>query len=129
MPRYQVTTPQININHIDRSIIGALNTGHIEHLEVAMDNLNNMGSSDITSSLKEFIEKVLVSKELNDEVKNQVIEQVSFVASELTVPSQTRKWLVIPTLASIKDSVITVNGLVILWNTLHSHISTLLGSN
>lgn len=129
LPRYQVTTPEINSIHINRSIIGSVNTGYIKHLEVAMDNLNNMGSPEITSSLKEFTEKVLASNELEDEVKNEIIEQISFVASELTVPSQTRKSVVKATLSSIKDSVITVNGLVILWNTLHSHISALLGSN
>lgn len=129
LPRYQVTRPEINNIHIDRSIIGAVNTGNIKHLEVAMDNLNNMGGSEITSLLKEFTEKVLVSEDINDEIKNEVIEQVSFVASELSSPSEIRKSVVKTTLNSIKDSVTTVNGLVTLWNTLHTQIGTLLGLN
>src|SRR5207247_9593391 len=64
-PRYQVPEPTpiiqrgpMNFHNIkiDRSVVGAINSGDVQRIEVAMNNINAHGGEVLAAALKEFTE-------------------------------------------------------------------------
>ena len=68
LPRYEIDTPVIhqgpmnfhNIN-VDRGVVGAINTGNVEKMEVALNDIHaNNQDPQLENSLKQFTEAVLM---------------------------------------------------------------------
>jgi hypothetical protein len=131
LPRHQVTKQNIfmgNINDIkiNNSVVGSVNTGYVQKLNVSLENINRAGAPELASLIKDFIESVL-SSELSIQEKSEIVEQVDFVTSEILTPSEKQKPSVLKTLFSnIKGSVSTINGLSTMWNNIHKHLVELL---
>jgi hypothetical protein len=52
---------------VDNSVIGAINTGQIKSLNVALDNVQNAGSPELANTLHVLSEAVLASSDLSPE--------------------------------------------------------------
>ena len=88
-----------NIN-VEKSVIGSINTGNIGQIDVALSNIKNGGDEELANNIKEFTEAVLASTELTIEMKNEIIEQLSFLSGQATVPKESQKGSIIKAMLS-----------------------------
>jgi hypothetical protein len=98
LPRYKLHTPVIlqgpmnfhNIN-VDRSVVGAINTGNVQKMEVALNEIHAHNTNpQLENSLKQFTEAVLKDGELSAQVKDEIVEQLAVLAAETAKPKESR---------------------------------------
>jgi len=126
LPKYKVRQPVVhqgpltfhNIK-VDQSVIGSINTGDVQRIDVAMNHIKTSGNEKLVKALKEFTEAVIAETKLNAELKNQIIEQISFLTSQSALPKEKRKSGIIKAvLLAVKNTVSTMGTLSSLWNNL-----------
>jgi len=129
LPRFEIPKPPpiikqqggITLNNInvEQSVVGSINTGNIGQIDVALSNIKNGGDDELANTIKEFTEAILASNELTIEMKNELIEQLSFLTGQATVPKESRKGSIIkPILTTISKSIQHLPGLVTLFEKL-----------
>src|SRR5262249_18109925 len=98
LPRFQVPQPVVNRGpmtfnniHVDRRVVGAINTGHVKQLDIAMDNVRAAGGDELVEAAARFSEAVLRAHELDAARKDEIVEQLTFVVSEALQPKPQRK--------------------------------------
>ena len=132
LPRYHVPTPiQVkqgnltfhNIN-VDNSTIGAINTGEVHNIDVAIDQI---ADQDVKNQLSQFTESVLRSTELADGKQNAIIEQLSFLMSEMKKQKYERKNTMIGRLLENITAEVAGSALVSTWIQLLPVLKQLLG--
>ncbi len=108
MPRYKVAKPVIhqgpmnfhNIN-VDRSVVGAINTGNVKKMEVALNNIHAKNeNAELEKALKEFTEAVLSEKSLPVEKKDDIVEQLSVLAAQAALQKESRVTIVMKALVT-----------------------------
>jgi hypothetical protein len=114
MPRYEIQNPVIHQGpmhfhniRIDRSVVGAINTGNVEKMEVALNNIHaNNQNQELENLLKEFTEAVLHETSLSGQTRNDIVEQLTALAVEIAKPQESRsKGVVMAVVKSIAASV------------------------
>ena len=101
---------------VSDSVIGSVNSGDVEKIDVAMTNIQHSGNTKIADALKSLTETVLECKEITSDLKNELIQNLSFVSQQVSTPQGARKQGVLRSvLAGIKDGVSTVSSLAGLW--------------
>jgi hypothetical protein len=104
---------------VDSSVIGSINTGQVKQIDISMDNIKAGGNAPLVDSLKKFTEAVISEKELNDKTRGELIEQLSFVASQCASPKQVRKPSIVnPVLQEIDKVAMKFASLAPLWTPL-----------
>ncbi len=95
-PRMQVPRPVIhagqtyhNIN-VDRSVIGAINTGVVENLDVAMTNIRVGGDEQLADALRRMTEAVIQSTDLVTGQKNDALDHLAVIAEQAAKPKEQR---------------------------------------
>ncbi|MGA2171523.1 MAG: hypothetical protein ABSG82_00735 [Sedimentisphaerales bacterium] len=115
-PRYELPKPPPILNsgnltfnniNVEKSVIGAVNTGNIGQIDISLSNIKNGGNEELATVLKEFTEAILRSVELTDSLKNEILEHLSFLAGQASLPEPARKKSVIQTLLSTIERVIS----------------------
>jgi len=135
LPKYKIRQPVVyqgpltfhNIK-VDQSVIGSINTGEVQRIDVAMSHIKTSGNEELVKALKEFTEAVIAETKLDAELKNQIIEQISFLTSQSALPKEKRKSGIIKAvLLAVKNMASTIVALSPLWNNLQpllEHIFT-----
>ena len=101
------------------SVIGAINTGEVKRIDVTMDYIKTSGNNELAQALKEFTQAVIDEKEIEIKMKNEIIEQISFITSQAALPKEKQKTSVVKTvLLAIKDTISTISSLMLLWGKL-----------
>ncbi len=107
LPRYEIPQPITNQGsltfnniNVDRSVIGSINTGKVRQIDVTISEIKNSGNEELTKAIKEFIEAVISEAKLNDEIKNQIIELISFLTKQSLLPKEKRQNSVVKALLS-----------------------------
>jgi hypothetical protein len=123
IPRVPVTEPLIqgdnmtfnNIN-VDRSTIGAINTGSIAKLDVAIGQMQNGSQPELAEGIKRLTEAVINSNELGEESKKEVVDQLSFLGEEAANPTEKKGSSILkPILAALGALLVNVDKLKTLW--------------
>lgn len=123
MPRYNILEPVVhqgpinfhNIN-VDRSVVGAINTGSVKKMEVALNNIHNRNQNpELEQKLKEFTEAVLREASLSVEAKNDIVEQLSVLAAQMAMPQESRIGIVMKALVTSIAANIASTGLIEHW--------------
>jgi len=110
----------LNNISIQNSTIGAINTGNVKTIDVAIGNLGRQGESEAAEALKAFTEAVIVNLQIQTNTKNEVLEQISFLTEQMTTPKEQRRPATIKSVFDgIGKSVVTVTSLVSLWEKVH----------
>lgn len=126
LPRYKVPQPMVHQGpltfhniQVDRSVVGSINTGEVQRIDIAMSHIKTSGNEKLVKALKEFTEAVIAETKLDAELKNQIIEQISFLASQAALPKEKQKsGIVKAVLLGIKHTVSTIVSLSSLWDKL-----------
>jgi len=121
-PKYDFTHLQPPGNYtlhnikVSDSVIGSVNSGDVERIDVAMTNIQNSGKNEIADALKSFTEAVLENAEITSELKNELIQNLSFISQQVSIPEGARNQSVIKSvLSGIKEGVSVTTSLVTLW--------------
>lgn len=129
-PKFDIPTPagQVHMNHINigTANIGVLNTGSIGSLDLAIGHLGESGETQPATALRQIVEAVLRSEELSDAQKREVVDSLSLVAHEATLPeAQRRKTPMLALIAHTATIVSGAAGLAQLWEQLGPVIEAL----
>lgn len=120
MPQPVVNTGNTTVNqlNIDRSIIGVLNTGTIQNLNATISAIQSVDPT-LTNELKKFVEVVSKNTELSQELRKEIIEQLSFLVSQVFAKKEKRNISVIKAVFSYIGTILSsVNSLLGLWDKL-----------
>jgi len=104
--------------HVDRSVIGVINTGQIQSLNQKLDNISNNTDPELAAKLKSFTENMLVSKQVSEENKKTVFEGLSFLAEQLNTTQEKKPSIAKQIVSSIGSTIQTAGSLAVLWQTL-----------
>lgn len=110
---------------IEGSVVGAVNTGEVRTIDIAMDQIRQGGNQELADALKTFTQAVIDNTDIAEATKNELIEQIAFVSAQSTKPQEQRKpGMVKAAMASISATVSTIANLASLWD----HLYPLIGS-
>lgn len=112
-PPSQNTYHSITVND---SVVGNINTGEVHTIEVSMSHIAEKGNVELADTLKSLTESVISSNELAVETKNEILENISFVAQQVGLPEgQRKKGLMKSVLRGIQSSIAQTADLVTIW--------------
>ena len=120
-PIYQNVNRGPTLNHIniDRSIIGMLNTGSIQdvqQIDINVKTIAEAGQVDIANAIKALTEAVASSKDVSDQQRTEILDQLNLVSSEAAIPAPSRKTGIIkPVLTGLATGISAVGSLAKLW--------------
>jgi hypothetical protein len=123
MPRYKIQNPVIHrgpLNFhsitVDRSVVGAINTGNVKKMEVALNNVHAQNEyPELETALKKFTEDVLREASLKAEVKDDIVEQLSVLTAQAAMSKESRVAVVMKALVTSIGANIVSTGLVNHW--------------
>lgn len=105
----------INIK-IDRSAVGAINTGSVEKIDAALSDIKVSGDNELERNLAAFTEGVVASEELSDGARKEILEQLTVVTEEATKPKESRSWGVLKAVVASISAAVATTGLAELWD-------------
>jgi hypothetical protein len=79
VPHRQPTTFTIRV---DRSVVGAINTGQAQAIDVALSYVKQNGDPGLSELLQEFTQAVLDNRKLDQAMRKAIIEELSFLISQ-----------------------------------------------
>jgi len=134
LPRYKITQPVVhqgdltfNNIRVDKSIIGTINTGNIQSIDMTMSNIKISGDEQLAKAIGEFTQAVINETKVSMETRNQILEQLSFLTSQYELPKEKRKPTIIKNvLSAIKDTISTIADLVTIWSVLEPLLTNIL---
>lgn len=92
-----------NIN-IHDSQIGVVNTGYVQSIDAAVTTIREHGNGPLSEALSRLTEAVLAESELEDTRRKEVLELLSTISAEASVPESKRKKSIIrPLVAEIGE--------------------------
>lgn len=120
--RGNVTNNQFRI---DRSVIGAVNTAEVAKIEVSMNNIQNQDSGDFTAAIKELTEAFAANTELQQDNKEELLEILSYLSNQATLPEQQQqKTLIKRMLSRVPRIIATAAVLTTIWASHHQAITS-----
>lgn len=122
-PKYDFTHLQPPINYtlhnikVSDSVIGSVNSGDVEKIDVAMTTIQRSGNTEVADALKSLTEAVLENTQISSTLKNELIQNIGFLSQQVSVPALRRNQGVLKSVfTGIKNSIGTISSLVDLWN-------------
>lgn len=109
MPRAPITYNNINV---DNSVVGAINTGEAQKIDVNLTVLEQAGSRQAHDALSNFTQTVIDNQELDTAKKNEVLELVRAITDQSVAKAEDRKPSVIKALCTQVTSIAGAVGAV-----------------
>lgn len=128
LPPQHYTIP-INVSNIDvkDSSIGVLNTGTLSIVASAIGTLNNTGLQQVAAAISELTQTIVEDNALSADQKNEMMELISALASEATLPPQNRRRSLLKSLfLSLSNAIGTTAGLITIWDKVKPVLESLL---
>ena len=88
-----------NIN-IHNSQIGVVNTGYVQTIDAAVTTIRNHGNGPLSDGLARLTEAVVEDTQLDDPRRKELLELLSTISAEASVPENARRKSVIRPLVS-----------------------------
>ncbi len=111
---------EFNYITISDSVIGSLNLGEIKKIDVSMAVFKKSDNEEIIKPLKELTEAIINEKELDRELRNEILEQLSFLSIQANLQKEQRvkKGIIKLIFDRIKTVISTIPALISLWDKL-----------
>lgn len=97
-PRIQTSEPIIhsgaltfNNISVEGSVVGAINTGELHKLDLAMTDISASGNPMLAGHLQALTQAVVNSPDIPDDQKNEAVEILSYLSSQAVLPKDQRK--------------------------------------
>jgi len=93
MPQPIVHAGDMTLNNISirDSVVGAVNTGEIERLDLAMTNVRAAGNSELANTLKELTQAILDAEDVTEAQRKEMLEAMSYLATQAVLPDSERQ--------------------------------------
>jgi len=124
--------PILNNINIDRSVIGMLNAGQIrdvQNIEINVSALVESGNPEVAQALKAITEVVAASKEISNEQRTELLDQLDELSSQAAlIPDKRAKPGVIKAILSgLSVGLSGAGGLAEVWSTWGATIKAFFG--
>ncbi|CAD7779676.1 hypothetical protein DMNBHIDG_02147 [Candidatus Methanoperedenaceae archaeon GB37] len=86
-----------NIN-IQNSNVGAINTGNVESIDVSLTFLKEQRNEEIAELIKILTKEIIKNKDIVENQKNEILEQLAFITEQLSIPKEQRKTSILKTI-------------------------------
>ena len=101
---------------VDNSVVGSINTAQVKQIDVTMDNIRAGGNEEFANQLKSFTQTMLESNEISSELRDELVEGLSFISSQLALQKDLRRPSIVKSvLKRINEVVEAVRTLGPLW--------------
>ena len=107
-----------SVSHIQvsDSNVGVINSGNMTLMNTSIDVIGDRGDTDVATAIKDLTQAVLDDKDVEQELKKEIVEQLSFLASQAAVQPESRVAAVIKgVLSTVKESLSVSATLLTLW--------------
>jgi len=132
-PRMQVPEipqgpPIFNNIKVENSSVGAINTGTVQAIDVTLTYLHSGGNDKARDALKALIEAILSASALSADQKNELVDQVAYLAEQAAAPVRDRKPGVIKsTIVAVRSCAQGVADIASAWQSAESVLKGLFG--
>jgi len=130
IPKLVMHHQLVTFNNIraDHSVVGAINTGQAQDIDVSLSYVKEIGDPALSELFQQFAQAVLDSRELDQATGKAIIEQLSFLVSQLLAkPEQKRAAVFGAVLKNIKEALSAFSDLAKLRETLEPFLRQVLG--
>ncbi len=100
LPRLQVPEPAPSIYtgamtfnniRVSDSVVGVINTGQVQQLDVALDVIRDAGQPNLAEALRNLSQAVVDARDLDPAQKDEAIEHLTFLAEQAVLPQDQRQ--------------------------------------
>jgi hypothetical protein len=111
---------------VDRSTVGAINTGEVAKIDVSITVLEQAGNKDVSEALRILAQAVVDASGMSDESKSQTLDQVGYLSEQAAAAAKDRKpGMIKAACAALTQVATTTTTLATAWNAvapiLHGH--------
>jgi hypothetical protein len=113
---------------VDNSVVGAINTGNVQAIDVNLTYLEQAGNDKARDALKTLTEAVLRDASLTETERHEFLDQVAFLTEQSVASAKDRKpGLINATLASLTQTATTVTSVAAAWQAASPILKSLFG--
>ena len=98
LPRHEIPKPPVHIGdqtvnaiNVSNSNVGVINTGNVERISVSLRNVRASGDLATADAIERLAKTVIADKSLGAEVKDEVLENLSYVTLQASTPQNVRQ--------------------------------------
>lgn len=114
-----------NVN-VSNSVVGNISTEEVGNINVSLEKIHSDGNIDTAQKIRDLTKAILESNEITVDLKNEVLEQISLLAEQVSLPPQNRKKGIIKAaLSAIKDTASTTASVVAVWEKIEPFLKQL----
>ncbi len=107
----------LNNIHVDRSTVGAINTGEVAKIDVSITLLQQAGNKDISEALRSLTQATIDASEMPEDSKSQALDQVGYLSEQAAAAAKDRKpGMIRAALSAITQTATTVSAVATAWN-------------
>lgn len=108
--------------------VGAVNFGTVGSIQTTVGSLNEQGSQEVAAAIAKLTNAILETAEADEALKNEMLEQTSFLADQaLAKPSDRKVGTVKAVARAIRDVAATVGGVATAWQAVEPIVATHFG--
>jgi hypothetical protein len=132
-PRMQVPPipkgpPIFNNIKVDNSVVGSINTGNVQAIDVNLTYLHSAGNDKARDALKALIEAVVNDTSISDTQKNELVDQITFLSEQTVAGAKERKpGLIKATFNALTEAARTVSSMASAWQAAEPILKSLFG--
>lgn len=107
----------LNNIHVDRSTVGAINTGEVAKIDVSITVLQQAGNQDVSDALKALTQAIVDASDMREDSKSQTLDQVGYLSEQAVAAAKDRKpGMIKAALSSITQTATTVSAVAAAWS-------------
>lgn len=112
-PRLNLPPAAVHAQHIDqsitvdRSVVGAINTGTIRDLTVSLDKISQTAGEDVAAQVRELVTAVTAAMEFSATDRQQILEHLTAISEQAARPPESRQTSVLGSLKTNLDRWLT----------------------
>jgi hypothetical protein len=132
-PRMQVPEipkgpPILNNIKVDNSVVGSINTGNVQAIDVNLTYLHSVGNDKARDALKVLTEAVVNDTSVSDTQKNELLDQITFLSEQTVAGAKDRKpGLIKATFSALTEAAHTVTSMAGAWQVAEPILRSLFG--
>ena len=107
----------LNNIKVDNSVVGTINTGNVEAIDVNITCLRNAGSDSVSNALRQITEAVANDATIARGTKDQLLDQVAFLSEQAVASAKDRRpGMISAAFTGITQASTAVSGIAAAWN-------------
>jgi hypothetical protein len=118
----------LNNIKVANSVVGSINTGNVESIDVSITYLRNAGSQKISDALKQLTEAIVNDGTIAKPEKDQLVDQVAFLSEQAVVAVKDRRpGMIKATLGALDHAAPTISAVAAVWTAAAPLLKTYFG--